>query len=151
MQTPPLDGAARAALLQMPVTAVLGSMNPDGTVRMSVLTFAAQDDGSILFNTFENTAAVRNLRRDARCSVLVHATAPWPDGVDPGYGVHYWGTAVVEGPRNDADGMAAFYARYVDGNGEKARAYSDMLLGYGDRVYVRFTPDRDVNWDYRMG
>jgi hypothetical protein len=151
MQTPPLNAAARAELVQQPLTAALATQNADGTIRMSALTFEMQDDGTIQFNTFENTAAVKNLRNDPHCSVLIDATAPWPDGVDPGYGVHYWGTATVEGPTNDLDGMAAMFARYVDGNVEKARAYAEVLVGYGDRVYIQFRPDRDVNWDFRMG
>jgi hypothetical protein len=161
MQTPPLNAAARAELVQQPLTAVLATQNADETIRMSALIFEMQEDGTIRFNTFENTAVVKNLRRnkavvknlrrDPRCSVLIDATAPWPDGVDPGYGVHYWGTATVEGPTNDLDGMGAMFARYVDGNVEKARAYAEVLVGYGDRVYIRFRPDRDVNWDFRMG
>ena len=131
--------------------AVLATKNADGTLRMTPLTFEAQDDGIIRFNTFENSAAVKNLRRDQQCSVLVDATAPWPDGPDPGYGVHYWGAAVVEGPKNDVQGMGAMFARYADGNEDKARAYAEVLVSYGDRVYINFTPDRDVNWDFRMG
>jgi len=154
MQTPPLSSEARSDLLQQPTTAVLATKNADETLRMTPLTFEAQDDGSVKFNTFENSAAVKNLRRDQRCSVLVDATAPWPDGPDPGYGVHYFGTATVEGPNNDVQGMGGMFARYVDGNEDKARAYAEVLVSlvsYGDRVYIKFTPDRDVNWDYRMG
>ncbi len=151
MQTPPISAEARSDLLQQPVTAVLATKNADETIRMTPLAFEAQDDGTIKFNTFENSAAVKNLRRDSQCSVLVDANAPWPDGVDPGYGVHYWGTATVEGPNNDLPGMGGMYARYVDGNEDKARAYAEVLVSYGDRVYIKFTPDRDVNWDFRMG
>jgi len=151
MKTAPLSNEARAELLQLPGTAVVATNNADGTIRMTPLTFEAQDDGSIRFTTFENSALVKNLRADSRCSALIDATAPWPDGPDPGYGVHWWGTGTVEGPENDIDGMGAMLARYVDGNVEKAKAYAEMLVSYGDRVYVRFEPDRDVNWDFRMG
>ncbi len=151
MQTPPISAEARSELLQQPGTAVLATNNSDETIRMTPMAFEAQDDGTIKFNTFENSAAVKNLRRDSKCSVLVDATAPWPDGVDPGYGVHYWGTATVEGPNNDLPGMGGMYARYVDGSEDKARAYAEVLVSYGDRVYIKFTPDRDVNWDFRMG
>ncbi len=151
MQTPPLSEEARAELLQQPIVAVLATQNADGSLRMTPLTFEAQDDGSITFNTFENSSAVENLRRDPSCSVLVEKTAPWPDGVDPGYGIHYWGTATVDGPRNDADGMGRMFARYVDGQEDKARAYAEQLVSYGDRVYINFTPERSVDWDFRMG
>ncbi len=151
MQTPPLGAEARSDLLQRPLTAVLATKNPDETLRMTPMTFEAQDEGTIKFNTFENSAAVKNLRRDSGCSVLIDATAPWPDGVDPGFGVHYWGTATVEGPSNDVQGMGEMFARYVEGDEGKARAYAEVLVSYGDRVYIKFTPDRDVNWDFRMG
>ena len=75
MQTPPLSEEARADLFQQPLTAVLATKNADGTLRMTPLVFEAQDDGTIKFNSFENSAAVKNLRRDPACSVLVAATA----------------------------------------------------------------------------
>ncbi len=152
MQTPPLSAEARSDLLQQPITSVLATRNADDTLRMTPLTFEAQDDGTIKFNTFENSAAVKNLRRDPRCSVLVDATDPSDaDVMDPGYGVHYWGTATVEGPNNDIQGMGEMFARYMGGNEENARGYAEILVSYGDRLYLKFTPDRDVAWDYRMG
>ena len=141
----------REELFGQPGTAVLATNNVDGTIRMTPLLFETQHEGTIVFNTFENSAVVKNLRRDARCSVLIDATAPWADGPDPGYGVHFWGSATIEGPINDVDGMEAMFTRYVDGKREQARSFSEALVSYGDRVYVSFEPDRDVSWDFRMG
>lgn len=151
MKTPPLSTEARDELLDLPGTAVVATNNADGTIRMTPLTYEAQPDGSIRFTTFENSAIVTNLRRDSQCSVLIDDTSPWPDGPDPGYGVHWWGTGTVEGPHNDIDGMGSMLARYASGNEANARAYAQMLVSYGDRVWVRFEPSRDVTWDFRMG
>jgi pyridoxamine 5'-phosphate oxidase-like protein len=151
VQTPPLNDEARSELFALPGTAVAATTNADASIRMTPLTFEAHEDGTIRFTTFENSALVKNLRRDARCSVLIDATSPWPDGPDPGYGIHYWGTATIEGPENDIVGMGDMLARYVEGDRGKARAYAEILVSYGDRVYVRFQPEGDVNWDFRMG
>ena len=48
-------------------------------------------------------------------------------------------------------GMGEMFARYMGGNEENARGYAEVLVSYGDRLYLKFTPDRDVAWDYRMG
>ncbi len=66
-------------------------------------------------------------------------------------GVHYWGTATVEGPENDLPGMGKLFSRYVDGSEEKARAYGEKLVAWGKRVYVRFRPERKTTWDFRQG
>ena len=151
MKTPPLSADGHTALLALPITAVLATKNPDGTPRMTPLVFEAQPDDTILFNTFEDSAAVKNLRRDASCSVLIDNQGSYADGVDPGYGIHYNGTATVHGPENDRDGMGKMFTPYVDGQVDKARAYADVMISYGNRVYVSFRPNREVNWDFRMG
>jgi hypothetical protein len=95
-------------------------------------------------NTFDDSGLVRNLKRNPKCSLMIDTTA------FPYIGVHYWGTATVEGPENDVNGMGKLYASYR-GDQETATQYSQGLVGWGKRVYVRFRPERSTTWDFRQG
>jgi general stress protein 26 len=67
--------------------ATIATHNADGAVRMTPLTYAVGADGDLIFTTWEDSAAMHNLQRDRRASVLI-------DKVDKPYaGVHYTGKA----------------------------------------------------------
>jgi len=142
VKVPLLNDNDLKALLAQPLVAKLGTVSRDGSVRITPIWFGDQADGSILMNTFEDSATVRNLRRDANCSLLI-------DSRDyPYIGVHYWGTATVEGPEDDVEGIARLFAPYR-GDVDTAREYAKTLIGWGTRVYVRFRPQRQTTWDFR--
>jgi PPOX class probable F420-dependent enzyme len=143
MQVPPLNEAGLESLLSQPLVAKLATTSRTGEIRISPIWFGVQD-GTFLINTFEDSALVKNLRRNPRCSLLIDTTQ-WPY-----YGAHYWGTASVEGPENDRDGMARLFAPYVGGR-EASAQYATTLIGWGKRVYVRFRPHRRLTWDFRQG
>jgi hypothetical protein len=86
---------------------------------------------------------VKAIRRDPRVSLLVDSTS-WPY-----YAIHFFGTAAVEGPEDDVQGIADMFAPYV-GSKEGAVEYAKTLISYGTRVYIRFRPERDVSWDFRQ-
>lgn len=144
MQVPPLNEKDLNDLLSKPLVAKIATVSRGGDIRVSPIWFGRQPDGSLLMNTFEDSGLVRNLKRNPKCSVLV-------DSVDwPYIGVHYWGTASIEGPENDVDGIGELFAPYV-GSLDGAKDYARKLIGWGKRVFVRFRPQRSTTWDFREG
>lgn len=143
-QMPPLDDAGLRELLSQPLVAKLATSSSKGDIRITPMWFRADDDGSIVFNTWEETAAGRNLSANPRCSVLVDSR-DWPY-----IGAHFWGTAAVEGPEDDTAGIAAMFEPYLGGQMD-ATEYANMLIGWGKRVYIRFRPERKTTWDFRQG
>ena len=142
-QMPPLSDEGLKELLSEPLVAKLATQSSKGDIRISPIWFGAQD-GSIVMNTFEDSGLVKNLRQNPKCSLLIDTTEY------PHCGVHYWGTATVEGPENDVSGMAKMYASY-QGGVEAATEYSKQLIAWGKRVNIRFTPERKTTWDFREG
>ena len=143
MKLAPLSESGLDELLHQPLVAKLATASPRGDLRISPLWFAVQPDGSILINTFENSAPVKNLRRNARCSLLLDSR-DWPY-----FGVHYWGRGEIEGPVDDVEGIATMFAPYV-GSKEGAIDYAKTLISYGTRVYIRFRPERKTSYDFRQ-
>ncbi len=143
MQIPALNEKDLKELAGKPLVAKIATTSAKGEVRISPVWFGSQD-GSFVMNTFEDSGLVRNLKGNPKCSLLIDTTE------FPYIGVHYWGTATVEGPENDAEGMGTLYAGYV-GSEEAATEYAKQLIGWGKRVYVRFRPERSTTWDFRQG
>lgn len=144
MQIPPLSEKDLEELKSQPLVAKIATASAKGEIRISPIWFGAQD-GSILLNTFEDSGLVRNLRRNPKCSVMIDTTE------FPYIGVHYWGTATVEGPENDVEGMGKLFAPYKEGSVEAGTEYAKQLIGWGKRVYIRFQPERKTTWDFRQG
>ena len=142
-QMPPLSDEGLKELLSKPLVGKLATQSSKGEIRISPIWFSAQD-GSIVMNTWEETGPAKNLKRNPKCSMLIDTTD------FPYHGVHFWGTATVEGPENDASGMAKMFAPYV-GTEEQATEYAKQLIGWGKRIYIRFTPARKTTWDFRQG
>ena len=143
MKVPPLNEEGMKELLSKPLDAKLATTSATGDVRISPLWFIAHGE-TIMMNTFENSEAVKNLKRNPQGSLLIDLRE------EVGFGVHYWGTATIEGPDNDASGMGKMFARYV-GDEEAATEYAQNLIAWGKRVYIRFRPERNVTWDFREG
>ncbi len=141
-EMPALSDDALKELLSKPLVAKLATTSRTGSVRITPIWFGAEN-GTILMNTFEDSAAVKNLKRNSKCSLLIDTTD------FPYTGIHYWGTATVEGPENDADGMGKLFASYRGGQ-EAGTEYAKQLIGWGKRVYIRFTPERNTGWDFRQ-
>ena len=142
-QMPPLSDEGLKELLSQPLVAKLATQSSKGELRISPMWFKAEN-GSIVLNTWEDTGPVKNLKGNPKCSILIDTTD------FPYQGVHFWGTATVEGPENDAGGMAKMFAPYRDGE-EAATEYAKQLIGWGKRVYIRFSPARKTTWDFRQG
>jgi nitroimidazol reductase NimA-like FMN-containing flavoprotein (pyridoxamine 5'-phosphate oxidase superfamily) len=144
MQTPPMSDAALEEMLSQPLVGEFATLSRRGEIRITPIWYR-YEDGSFLMNTWENTAAVKNIKANPRCSLMIDRATEFPY-----YGVHYWGTATVEGPEDDEEGIARLFAPYR-GDLDTAREYARVLIGYGKRIYVRFRPDRKTTWDFRQG
>lgn len=67
MKLPPLnDDELQAFLREGLWVAKIATRNADGSIRMTPLTYAVDDNGDVLFTTWQNSEAVRHLGRDTR-------------------------------------------------------------------------------------
>ena len=143
MKLPPLTDQELAPFLQKGTwVAKIATDNADGSIRITPLTYAVEDE-EVVFSTWEDCAAVRNLRRGSRASVLI-------DKVDfPYAGVHYTGQAET-GPENlSPQEYARLFGRYIGDVDQAARSYEVLnSLGLGRRFYIRFRPDTKITWDF---
>lgn len=143
-QMPPLTDDARKELLSQPLVAKLATVSPSGTPHMSALWFEERD-GDFIFNTWVTTRAAKNLMKNPKAALLIDTTE------FPYAGIHYTGAAVVEGPSNDQEGIGRMFARYMGDDLNAATEYAGQLIGWGERIYIRFTPEKHVAWDFSQG
>jgi PPOX class probable F420-dependent enzyme len=144
MRLPPLtDQELKPFLREGMRVAKLATHNEDGSIRITPLTYGIGEDGEIIFSTWQNSDAVRNLRRDGRASVLI-------DKVDQPYaGVHYTGQAETGPETCTAEEHAETFGRYVGDFDQAAESYRILTsLGLGERAFIRFRPDTVVTWDF---
>jgi len=146
MQVPPLTDAGQKELLSQPLVAELATVSPSGSVRITPIWFKAQDDGSILMNTWDNTVAVKNIKKNPKCALMIDQAQEFPY-----HGIHFEGTATIEGPENDHEGIATMFTPYRDNDAAVAKEYANLLIGWGTRVYIRFKPEKTTSWDFRQG
>jgi hypothetical protein len=143
MRLPPLTDQELAPFLQEGSwVAKIATFDLDGTIRITPLTYAVADE-EIVFSTWENSAAVRNVRRDQRASVLI-------DKVDYPYaGVHYTGQAETGPETLTPQEYAHLFGRYIGDLDQAAQSYETLnSLGLGPRFYIRFRPDTKITWDF---
>ncbi len=138
-----MSAEAREEFLSQPWVAKLATISKGGDIRMTPVWFRRDPDGSFVIATWRNTAAVRNITANPRCSLLIDE-----ERGEPYFGVHFTGTAVVDGPSNDLEGIAALYAPYKTSL-EQARTDVASLIQDAEMVYIRFVPEREISWDFR--
>lgn len=143
MQLPPLTDQELKPFLEEGLwVAKLATMNKDGTIRITPLTYAV-DGADLIFSTWENSDAVRNARRAATASVLI-------DKSDQPYaGVHYTGDAQVVGDDITAEQYGEWFQRYTGDYDQAVESYRFLVgLGVGERAFIRFRPTKAVTWDF---
>jgi general stress protein 26 len=143
MKLPPLTDQELKPFLEEGVwVAKLATLNKDGTIRITQMTYAL-DDGDIIFSTWHNSDAVRNTRRDGTASVLI-------DKADQPYaGVHYTGHAEVLGDDITAEQYGRWFQRYIGDYDQAVESYKFLVdLGIGERAFIRFRPVKAVTWDF---
>lgn len=141
MKLPGLTDDEIRAWLAGPNIARLGTINADGSPRVTALWYLAEEVGTIALNTYEENVHVDNIRREPRTALLI-------DSSDQPYrSIHFNGKATVLDEAATPDEIARLYERYLGGP-EAAAAYGEQLVVGGKRVNVRFRPDRQRTIDF---
>lgn len=125
-----LNDAVRK-LLDDPVPAVLGTVNPDGSPQTSVV-WVGRDGNDLLVSTAAGRRKERNVRRDSRVSLTVYDTA------DPLRYVEVRGVATVT--EDIGRELAVRLAEQYEGPGA-GREYLELPPDVV-RVVIRITPVR---------
>ena len=135
MKLPPLTDEELKPFLEEGVwVAKLATINPDGTIRITPMTYAL-DDGDIIFSTWRNSDAVRNTRLTGAASVLI-------DKADQPYaGVHYTGHAEVLGGDITAEQYGRWFQRYIGSYDQAVESYK-FLVGLGTGTERSFASGR---------
>ena len=121
--------------------AKLATHNLDGTLRITPMEYAT-DDGCVIFSTWKDSAAVRNISRDGDASVLIDRSDR------PFAGVHYTGRAEVMSDDVAAEQYGEWFKRYIGDYTQTVESYKFLVsLGIGERAFIRFRPDRTITWD----
>jgi len=120
-----------------PHTGKLATTRRDGRPHVAPIWFALDDDGSIVFTTFEESLKGRTLRRDPRAALCVDDEAP------PFSFVTVEGTVEIGG---DLDGLR-HWATVIGGRymgAERAESYG-ARNGVAGELLCRLRPDRIVS------
>lgn len=141
MKMPGLSDEEVRAWLSGPNIARLGTVNDDGSPRVTAMWYFPEADGSVTLNTYEDNVHVRNLRRDSRAALLVDSAE------QPYRSVHFGGTVQVADEATEPEEIARLCERYLGGT-EAGVAYGRQLLSGGKRVSMRFTPERRRTVDF---
>ncbi len=143
MKLPPLTDQELDTFLNEGLwVAKLATTNPDGTIRITPMTYAT-DNGDIIFSTWENSDAVRNARRAGTASVLIDKSH------QPYAGVHYTGQAHVLGKDITAEQYGDWFQRYIGDYDQAVQSYQFLVgLGIGERAFIRFRPTNVITWDF---
>lgn len=141
MKLPGLTDEEIREWLAGPNIARLGTLNDDGTPRLTALWYLPEQDGMIALNTYEDNVHVEHIRRDGRVALLVDLSE------QPYKSVHYNSHAEVEDRAASAEEIARLYVRDF-GYREAAFAYAQQLVSGGKRLSIRFTPERSRSIDF---
>jgi len=128
-------------ILDLPLDAVLGTINPDGSPHTAPVGFAF-DGERILIASGSTTRKVHNLQSDPRARVLVMAQAASP-GIDDGW-VAADGTAELVRGTEALELCRRAVAPYLTDEGK--RGYESVFLPVMD-VAIIVTPERWQTWD----
>jgi PPOX class probable F420-dependent enzyme len=127
-------------ILALPLDAVLGTINPDGTPHTTAVGFAF-DGERFLIASGSATRKVRNLEADPRVRVLVMAPMA-STGVDDGWVAADGHAELVRGEQAQALNRRAV-APYLTEEGQ--RGYGEVFLPIMD-VAIVVTPERWHTW-----
>ncbi len=133
-----------AAFLRERHTMNIATHNHDGTIHLVAMWYALLD-GAVVFETFQKSQKVANLRRDPRITALVEDG----DSYDALRGVELVGTAEVSADHDLLMTAAReVIARYQpEVAAEDLDAVARMMVQ--KRVAIRLQVDRVVSWDHR--
>ncbi|MGW0036644.1 PPOX class F420-dependent oxidoreductase [Gordonia sp. NPDC003376] len=124
-------------------TATLATTGPDGAIHLVAMWYGVID-GEIWFETKAKSQKAVNLRRNARCSVLIEDG----DTYDTLRGVAIEGTAeIFDDPDSCLRIGISVWERYTGPYTEESRPFVDQMMH--KRVAVRLIGERTRSWDHR--
>ncbi|GAC66319.1 pyridoxamine 5'-phosphate oxidase family protein [Gordonia soli] len=124
-------------------TATLATTGPDGSIHLVAMWYGVID-GEIWFETKAKSQKAVNLRRNARCSVLIEDG----DTYDTLRGVAFEGTAeILDDPESCLRVGISVWERYTGPYSDEVRPMVDAMMN--KRVAVRVAADRVRSWDHR--
>jgi PPOX class probable F420-dependent enzyme len=141
MPLPTLSDAELKQHLEQPLIAKIGTLNPDGTIRITPIWFHVSDD-EIIVNTPEANPLAQNLTRNPQCTILIDSPQ-FPSRV-----AHFYGRAELESRPFTADEIARGWARYFGEGFEQAKQFAERVAAGGKRVNIRFRPERVRTIDF---
>ncbi|QKT07781.1 PPOX class F420-dependent oxidoreductase [Gordonia sp. X0973] len=124
-------------------TATLATTGPDGSIHLVAMWYGVID-GELWFETKSKSQKAMNLRRNARCSVLIEDG----DTYDQLRGVTIEGSAVIYDDEEHTlpTGINVF-ERYYGPYSEELRPAVEQMMN--KRVAVRVQAERTRSWDHR--
>lgn len=124
-------------------TATLATTGPDGSIHLVAMWYGVID-GELWFETKSKSQKAMNLRRNARCSVLIEDG----DTYDQLRGVAIEGSAVIYDDEEHTlpTGINVF-ERYYGPYSEELRPAVEQMMN--KRVAVRVQAERTRSWDHR--
>jgi PPOX class probable F420-dependent enzyme len=130
------DHAAALEFIRNNPRAVLATFRKDGSIQMSPVVAAVDDEARVVISSTTSTAKVRNLERDPRGTLCVMSERFFGE----------WHG--VEGPVEilrlpEAMEPLVDYYRRVSGEHPDWAEYREAMVGEG-RVLLRLTPERSV-------
>jgi len=132
----PVDHNALLAFVRSRHQMVLLTRRRDGTPQLSPVTGGLDPGGQLVVSSYPARAKVSNLRRDARCTVLVLSDdfgGPW---------VQVDGTAqVLDMPSSEAEDGLVEYFRCISGEHPDWDEYRHAMR-LQDKSLIRVTPTR---------
>lgn len=124
-------------------TATLATTGPDGSIHLVAMWYGVID-GEIWFETKAKSQKAVNLRRNARCSVLIEAG----DTYDTLRGVAFEGTAeILDDPDSCLLVGVSVWERYTGPYSDEVKPFVEQMMH--KRVAVRMIADRIRSWDHR--
>lgn len=124
-------------------TATLATTGRDGGVHLVAMWYGIID-GEIWFETKAKSQKAVNLRRNARCSILIEDG----DTYDTLRGVAIEGTAeILDDPDSCLKVGISVWERYTAPYTEESKPFVEQMMH--KRVAVRVVPSRTRSWDHR--
>lgn len=124
-------------------TATLATTGRDGEIHLVAMWYGIID-GEIWFETKAKSQKAVNLRRNARCSILIEDG----DTYDTLRGVAIEGTAeILDDPDSCLKVGISVWERYTAPYTEESKPFVEQMMH--KRVAVRVVPSRTRSWDHR--
>jgi len=132
------------AYLETSQTIILTTLDRHGYPHPVAMWYVVDPDGSVLMTTYAKSQKALNLRRDARCALLVESGRSYEDL----RGLLIRGRATLEGDVEQAlDVLERIHRKH---GGEQPPGLRDVLRAQArKRVVIRVRPERVSSWDHR--